>query len=124
MTTYNPRRKKGFRWLFALVSITTLSISYVALGAGPAFRNSGSVRSGSHRQHPVSRPLRRSGFFGGDGLNDQNVIIIQPVQAAPSIKPEPTESRRYVPPQWVDGGYGVQVLQPSYWTVPKQAAQH
>jgi hypothetical protein len=124
MTTYNPRRKNGLRCLFVLVTVTTLAVSYVALGAGPAFRNSGSFRSRSHGQHSVSHPFHRSGFFGGDGLNDQNVIIIQPVQAAPSIKPEPTENRSYVPPHWVDGGYGVQVLQPSYWTVPKQAAQH
>jgi len=111
------------RCLFALVTVTTLAVSYVALGAGPAFRNSGSVRSRSHGHHPLSHPFNRSGFFAGDGLDDQNFIIIQPVQAAPSIKPEPTENRIYVPPRWVDGGYGVQVLQPSYWTVPKQAAQ-
>ena len=123
MTTYNPHRKKGLRCLFVLVTVATLAVSYVALGAGPGFRNSGSVRSRSHGHHSFSHPFNRSGFFGGDGLDDQNFIIIQPVQAAPSIKPEPTENRIYVPPRWVDGGYGVQVLQPSYWTVPKQAAQ-
>jgi hypothetical protein len=122
MTTYNTHRKNSLRCLFALVTVTTLAVSNVALGAVPGFRNSGSVRSRSHGQHSFSHPFRGSGFFGGDGLNDQNFIIIQPVQAAPSSKPEPTENRIYVPPHWVDGGHGVQVLQPSYWTVPKQAA--
>ena len=123
MTTYNPRRKKGLRCLFALVTVATLAVSYVALGAGPASRNSGSARSRSHGHHSFSHPFNRSGFFGGDGLNDQSVTIIQPVQPAPSTEPKPTENRIYVPPQWVDGGYEVQVLQPSYWIVPKQAAE-
>jgi hypothetical protein len=124
MTTYNPRRKKGLRCLFVLVTVTTLAVSYVALGASPGFRNSGSVRSRSHGRPSASHPFHRSGFFGGDGLDDQNFIIIQPVQAAPSTEPKLAENRIYVPPHWVDGGYGVQVLQPSYWTVPKQTAEH
>ena len=143
MTTYNTRRKKGFRCLFALVTVTTLAVPYVALGAGhafrssgsfrsgsqgqqsfsqrdgrvagPAFRNSGTFRSNSHRQHSFPHRFNRFGFFGGDGLD----VNIQPVQPAPSSEPEPTENRIYVPPRWVDGGYGVQVLQPGYWTVPK-----
>jgi len=65
-----------------------------------------------------------TGFFGGDGLDDQGVTVIEQVQPAPSTEPKPAENRIYVPPHWVDGGYGVQVLQPSYWTVPKQAAEH
>jgi len=109
MTTYNTRRKKGFRYLFALITVTTLAVPYVALGAG------------SHGRHSFSH---RSGFFDGDGPDDQEVIIVQPVQPAPSTEPKPAENRIYVPPHWVDGGYGVQVLQPSYWTVPKQAAEH
>ena len=131
--TYNTRRKKSFRCLFALVTVATLAVPYVALGAGPVFRNSGTPSvSSSHRQHSFSRPFHRFGFFGGDGfddfggdgLDDQDAIIIQQVQPAPSTEPKPAENRIYVPPHWVDGGYGVQVLQPSYWTVPKQAAEH
>ena len=132
ITTYNTHRKKVFRCLFALVAVTTLAVPYVALGAGHAFRNSGTFRSNSHGQHSFSHRFHRFGFFGGDGFDDfggdgfdnQDGTIIQPVQAAPSIKPEPTENRIYVPPRWVDGGYGVQVSQPSYWIVPKQAAEH
>jgi hypothetical protein len=66
-------------------------------------------------------------FFGVDGLGDQgdqHVIIIQQSPPAPTAKPsEPAENRIYVQPRWVDGGYGVQVLEPGYWTVPKQAAE-
>ena len=117
MTTYNTRRKNGFRCLFALVTVTTLAVPYLAFGAGQSFGRSGSfTASRMHRD--------RFGFFGGDGLDDQDVTIIQQVQPAPSTEPEPTENRIYVPPHWVDGGYGVQVLLPSYWIVPKQAAEH
>ena len=123
MKTYNTRRKKDFQCLFALVTVITLAVPYVALGAGAAFRSSGRISS-SHRQHSFSHRFHRFGFFGGDGLDDQDAIIIQQVQPAPSTGPEPAENRIYVPPHWVDGGYGVQVLQPSYWTVPNQAAEH
>jgi hypothetical protein len=129
MTTYNTRRKKGFRCLFALVTVTTLALPYVALGAGPAFRSSGTFSSSSHGQHSFSHPFHRFGFFRGDGLDDfggdvadQDVTITQPVQPAPST--EPAENRIYVPPRWVDGGYGVQVSTPGYWAVPQQAAEH
>jgi hypothetical protein len=143
MTTYNTRRKRVFRCLFALVTVTTLAVPYVALGAGhafrnsgtfrsgsqgqqsfsqrdgrvagPAFRNSGTFRSSSHGQHSFPHRFNRFGFFGGDGLD----ASIQPVQPAPSSEPEPTENRIYVPPRWVNGGYGVQISQPGYRTVPK-----
>ena len=98
MTTYNTLRKKGFRCLFALVTVTTLAVPYVALGAGhafrssgsfrssshgqqsfsqrdgrvagPAFRNSGTFRSNPHGQHSFPHRFNRFGFFGGDGLAD------------------------------------------------------
>jgi len=126
MKTYKTRRKKGFRCLFALVTVTILAVPYLALGAGQSFGGSGSfTASRMHRQPSFSHPFHRFGFFGGDGLDDQDVTTsVQQVQPAPSTEPEPTENRIYVPPHWVDGGYGVQVLQPSYWIVPKQAAEH
>jgi hypothetical protein len=125
MTTYSTHRKNGFRCLFALVTVATLAVSYVALGAGPAFRKSGSFSSGSHGQPSFSRPFHRFGFFDRDGLDDQQVVIIQQPQSAPTTEPsEPMKNRIYVPPRWVDGGYGVQVLEPGHWTVPKQAAEH
>jgi len=137
MMTYNTRRKNRFRCLFALVTVATLAVPYVALGAGragPAFRNSGrSSVSSSHQQQSFSRPFHRFdrdrfgrfGFFGGDGFDDfggdglgQDVTSI-----APSTEPELAENRIYVPPRWVDGGFGVQVSQPGYWVVPQQAAE-
>jgi hypothetical protein len=124
MTTYNTCRKKGFRCLFALVTVTTLLVPYLAFGAGQSFGRSGSFTA-SRRQPSFSHRFHRFGFVGGVGLDDQDVTIIQQFQPAPTPEPsEPAESRIYVPPHWVDGGYGVQVLQPGYWTVPKQAAEH
>jgi hypothetical protein len=98
MTTDNTLRKKGFRCLFALVTVTTLAVPYIALGAGagfrnsgtfrssshgqqafsqrdgrvagPAFRNSGTFRSNSHGQHSFPHPFHRFGFFRGDGFDD------------------------------------------------------
>src|SRR5262245_52291989 len=57
-------------------------------------------------------------------------IIIQEFQPVAEFQPaaavqssEPAENRIYVQPRWVDGGYGVEVLQPAYWTDPKRATQ-
>jgi hypothetical protein len=56
------------------------------------------------------------------GWLDPMVIFIQQFQPAAAAQPsEPAENRIYVQPRWVDGGYGVQVLQPGYWTDAKQA---
>jgi hypothetical protein len=58
-------------------------------------------------------------------LGEQQTIILQQVQAAPTFESfesrEPATNRIYVQPRWVDGGYGVQVSAPGYWTDPKQA---
>ena len=52
------------------------------------------------------------------------VIFIQEFQPAPTTEPtEPAKKGIYVEPRWVDGGYGVQVLEPGYWTDAKQAAE-
>jgi hypothetical protein len=54
-----------------------------------------------------------------------SVIVIQPEATAQPSEPaqasEPAGNKIYVQPRWVDGGYGVQVLQPGYWADPKQA---
>jgi len=128
MTTYNTSRKKRFRCLFALVTAIVLAVPYVAFGAGPTFgRSDSSTASGMHGRPSFSRGFDRfgffdGGFFGGDGLDDQQVVIIQQSAPAPTTEPSaPAENRIYVRPHWVDGGYGVQVLQPGYWTTPKRA---
>jgi hypothetical protein len=107
-----------FGFIFAIG--ITLTQPYLAFGAGQSFGRSRSV--GASRMHG-----HRFGFFGVDGLGDQGaqVIIIQQPQPASTAEPsKPPENRIYVQPRWVDGGYGVQVLEPGYWTVPKQAAEH
>ena len=73
------------------------------------------------RQDFFPSPFFGYGFGGGVGVyGEQPAIIIQqfqpPVAAQSS---EPTKNRIYVQPRWVDGGYGVQVLQPGYWTDAK-----
>jgi hypothetical protein len=74
---------------------------------------------------PAGRQTRlhgfdRRGFFVGDGFfgGDGGVTVTgeQP-QLTEIIQPqEPVRKGRYVQPRWVDGGYGVQVLEPGYWT--------
>ena len=127
----------------------TLTLPYFAFGATRSFGGSGRFRTprihrtfeaphffrssvrftapGIHRQHPkhsVAQSFHRFGFFGMGGVSEQSVIIIQQFQPAAAIEPsEPATNRIYVPPRWVDGGYGVEVLQPGYWSDPKQAAE-
>jgi hypothetical protein len=125
MTTYHRRRKIAFRCLFALVTAATLAVAQVALGAGQSFgRSGGFTASRMHGQPSFSHPFHRFGFFGVNGFGEQDFTTVQQVQPAPVTAPQSAENRIYVQPQWVDGGYGVQVSQPGYWTVPKQAAEH
>jgi hypothetical protein len=70
-----------------------------------------------HRQNTFSHPSSRFGFLGVHGLGGQQVIIIQQFQSSTANEArEPARDEIYVPPQWVDGGHGVQVLKPGYWT--------
>jgi hypothetical protein len=126
MITYNRRSKKGFRCLFALVTVITLALPGLVFGASQSFGRSGSfTASRMHSQPSFSHRSNRFGFFGADGLDDQQVVIIQQLPSAPTTEPsEPAENRIYVQPHWVDGGYGVQVLQPGYWIDWNQATEH
>jgi hypothetical protein len=90
------------------------------------FNSSGRFRADRfHRQDFFSHPFNGFGFVGGvSGFSEQPVIIIQQFQPTPNIEPrEPAANRVYVQPRWVDGGHGVQVLQPGYWTDAKQAGR-
>ena len=75
------------------------------------------------RQDFFFHPFNGFGFVGGGGVyGEQPVVIIQQFQPATAAQSsEATENRIYIQPRWVDGGYGVQVLQPGYWADPKQA---
>ena len=119
-----------FGFIFAIGIILTLP--YLAFGAARSFGGSGRFRGSTiDRQHSFLRPFNRFGvvpfngfgWFGVGGVDDeQPVIIIQQFQPAPITEPRgPATDRIYVQPRWVDGGYGVQVLQPGYWADAKQA---
>jgi len=96
----------------------TLTLPYRALGAaGGAGRSGRSRAARMHRQH-----VQRFGFVGVGEPADQGVIIIQ--QFPPALTSEPREPAKkgiYVPPRWVDGGYGVQVLEPGHWVDAEKA---
>ena|SRR5918996_4793014 len=130
---------------FILVIGITLTLPYVAFGAPGSFGGSGRFKAPRmhrpfgaahsfgterfkapriHRQRSFSDPFHRFGFLGVGGVSEQPVVIIQQFQPAAATEPsESTTNRVYVRPRWVDGGYGVEVLQPGYWTYPKQAVQ-
>jgi hypothetical protein len=93
-----------------------------ALGAG---RTSGSLRGFSVARPGVRQTrlhgFHRRGFFVGDGFfgGDGGVTVTaeQEPQATVTMQPQqPVHKGRYVQPRWVDGGYGVQVSEPGYWT--------
>lgn len=78
-----------------------------------------------HRQRPVSPPFRHSGIVVLGEESEPQVIIIQAPAPAPvaSERTEPAVSKTYVPSRWVDGGYGVQVLEHGHWVESKPAAK-
>jgi hypothetical protein len=113
---------------FILASGITLTLPHLAFGAAHSF---GGLRRfgapGIHRQHAFSRPFNRFGFnsfgfsgVGGVVVDEQPAITIQQFQPAATTDPMEPVNRIYVQPRWVDGGFGVQVLQPGYWAVPKR----
>ena len=77
-------------------------------------------RSGFH-----SRFGREAGFIGGHVIDTGDVIIIQIPSSAPAPSPsrEPAHTGTYAYPQWVDGGHGVEILRPGYWSDEKQRVE-
>ena len=73
-----------------------------------------------------SRFGREAGFIGGHVIDTGDVIIIEVPSAAPapSSSREPAHTGTYVDPQWVDGGHGVEILKPGYWSDEKQGVEH
>jgi hypothetical protein len=142
MTIYDRGKNRSFLSIFALVSFAVLALPCLALGAGRASGSSGGFRASSggfHVSRPVgqqthfrvSRPgqrthlqgFHRRGFFDGDGFvgGDGGVITVEQPQPTVIIQAQqPVHKGRYVQPRWVDGGYGVQVLEPGYWTDNKK----
>jgi len=107
--------------MFALVTVASLAAPYTALGAGRAVGNSGAVVGVSRPsgQQTFSHGFRHSRFFDGDGFVgdgfDGGDVTVEQSQPAPTVAPDKPVNRRYVQPHWVDGGYGVEVLEPGYW---------
>ena len=63
------------------------------------------------------------GFIGGHVIDAGDVIIIQLPSSAPIPSREPAQTGTYVYPQWMDGGHGVEILRPGYWSNAKQQVQ-
>ena len=104
---------------FILAIGITLTLPHFAFGASGSFGASGRFRApGFDWQDFFSHRFDRFGFVGG-GSGFGEAIIIQQSQPAPNMEPSEPANRVYVQPRWVDGGHGVQVLQPGYWTEPK-----
>ena len=104
MRTYKKQKKKGFAAMVALISLASLVLPGVALGiSDDVFDTSSS--GGIHRD-----------FSDEDGLG-VGVEITVKQSSPPTAEPEkPAQMRWYVQPRWVDGGYGVEILKPGYWT--------
>lgn len=62
----------------------------------------------------------RFGFIGGHVFDVGDVVIIQLPSSASNPSREPAQTGTYVYPQWVDGGQGVEILRPGYWSDSKQ----
>jgi hypothetical protein len=110
---------------FVIAICINLTLPHLVFGAAHSFGSSGRFRAPKmQRQHSFSRPFHRFGFLSLDGAGEQQVIIILQFQPASAVEyREPAKTRIYVPPRWVDGGYGVEVLEPGYWTDAKQGAE-
>ena len=107
---------------FILATGITLTLSHFAFGAVRSVADMGIFRAPQmQQQHAFSRPFPGIGWFGFGGVSEPPNIIIQQFQPATAAQPnKPAENRIYVEPRWVDGGHGVEVLQPGYWADPKQ----
>ena len=82
-------------------------------------------RDGFDRSDFRSRFGGEVGFIGGHVIDAGDVTIIQVPSSAPVASPsrEPAHSGTYVDPQWVDGGHGVEILKPGYWSDEKQGVE-
>ena len=115
-----PDRIGSIIFSLILAAGFTSTLPDLALGAARgAGKSRGSWGSKAHRQH-----VQPFGGFVGWGWGEpaeQQIIIIQQTQPAPASEPtEPAKKGIYVPPRWVDGGYGVQVLEPGHWVDPEK----
>jgi hypothetical protein len=87
-------------------------------------------RQGLHRfKDPVNSSGFQSRFGAGFGFIEGHVsdvgdvVIIQLPSSASNPSREPAQTGTYVYPQWVDGGQGVEILRPGYWSNTKQRVE-
>jgi hypothetical protein len=145
MRIYDRGENRGFLSVFALVSFAVLALPCLVLGAGRGSGSSRGFHAsaagvhvssgrfvvsrpvGQQTHFRVSRPLQRTrslgfhrrGFFDGEGFFDGGGGVITVEQPQPTVimqAQQPIHKGSYIQPRWVDGGYGVQVLEPGYWT--------
>jgi hypothetical protein len=85
-----------------------------------------------HGQGPLrfKDPFHSFGFnsrlgdgSGGHVVDAGNVVIIQLPSSASNPSREAGRAGTYVYPQWVDGGHGVEILRPGYWSDTKQRVE-
>ena len=116
------------RITFGLILAIGIAVTLPDPDFGVAHSFGASGRSRAHRMHRENsspQPSHRFQSFEGGGLGGQQVIVIQQFQSPATTEPrEPTNNRVYVPPRWVDGGFGVEVLKPGYWIDPKQTVEY
>ena len=96
----------------------------------PGFRVELGRADGLHRfRDPFNRSGFQSrvgdgfGFIGGQLVDVGDVVVIQVPSSAANQPRGPAQSGTYVDPHWVDGGHGVEILRPGYWSDAKQRVE-
>jgi hypothetical protein len=122
VATYKKQIKKslGAAVLLLVFCVATFISTALAAGRGVGGGSRGVGFSGRSHHQPRFDHFRGRGFLVGDGFGDTDVIIEQSQTTVAAEPAKPVNKGRYVPPRWVDGGYGVEVLQPGYWTGPEK----
>jgi hypothetical protein len=115
------REQIGESFAAVMVSIFIATVALppraLALGRGGGGGPRSSVGFSSNREQGHGHGFRGHRFFAGDGFVNGGEVTIEQSLTTPVMEPsKPVNKGRYVQPRWVNGGYGVEVLQPGYWT--------
>ena len=117
MEIVNRYKNKAIAAIFTLVSLASLAVPCTVLGANRAGDNMGGLRvSSPATEQTHSRVFPHRGFFAAGGFPEVEATIEQSQPALPVESEKLSKTSRYVQPRWVDGGYGVEVSEPGYWT--------
>jgi hypothetical protein len=112
--------------VFVLATVCSFSQFYPAFGAAQFFGKSGSFKPSKMQGQPFLHvPLIALNWLVWMDSAISRSSLFSSFQSAPTVEPsEPVENKVYAQSRWVGGGCGVQFLEPGYWTVSKQAANH